>query len=422
MAEAQLDGRKAWTIASLLFLSQIINYFDKNVMGLAAPSIMRELGLTSEQYGWVASSFFALYALSGVIVGLFIAHRVSSKSLIAALVLIWSLAQLPIVLSPVLGVLIASRVLLGIGEGPSSPTATSAAHEWFSSDNRNMPTALLMIGASLGSVIAAPVLSYVMADHGWRAGFLLCSGLGFAWLILWLLFGASGPRDKTGAPVASRSHPARSVWLDRTILASIVTGFCAYWVVGFTVAWLAPMIRLGMGFDARQTGWVMSAISATGSVLLLLISYASQRMVKAGVPSRVSRAGVNGVCMVLSAAALIGAAMIPAPTLKLALLAAGSALPLLTFTLGPALVSEVAPAEQRSRLLITIYAGITLAGFVSPLVAGWLIGERGETGYNQALLVNGVVVLVGGLAALLFLDPAGTRARLDDVGEVSITR
>lgn len=408
------DGRKAWSIAFLLFLSQMINYFDKSVMGLAAPAIMSELGLTPEQYGLVASSFFSLYAVSGVAVGLFVAHRVPAKPLLIILVLIWSLAQLPIILFPSLGVLVACRVVLGIGEGPASPTATSAAHDWFSSENRNMPTALLMLGSSLGSVIAGPALSQAMIAYGWRGGFVLCAMLGISWVVLWSLFGASAPR---AAPALDPSLPQRrapapkGLWTDPTILASMVVGFCSYWVVGFVVAWMAPFIRLGLGYDAAATGWIVGAVSGVGSVSLLAISYLSQRLLKCGVRSRIARGGVNAACLLISAAAFAGAGLLVAPEAKLVLLAIAAALPTLTFTLGPAMVSELAPDAQRSRLLITIYAGITLAGFVSPLVAGHLIGNRGLAGYDMAILVNAGVVLLAGIVALVFLDPERSRAR-----------
>lgn len=404
----RLDSGRSWSIVLLLFLSQIINYFDKSVMGLAAPQIMKELRLTPEQYGFVASSFFSLYALSGVLVGFFVAHRVPSKWLLTALVLIWSVAQLPIVFFSSLTVLVVCRVILGIGEGPASPTATSAAHEWFSSQNRNMPTALLMLGASLGSLISGPVLSYVMIDHGWRTGFLLCSGLGLGWAVLWTLFGASGPEAASAAlatPAKSSTIAQRRIWTDPTILGCIVVGFCAYWINGFAVAWLAPLIRLGLGYDAAATGWVISGVSAIGSISLITISFVSQRLLKSGTPSRIARGWINGACMLIGAASLAAAAFLADPAAKAALIAPGIALPLLTFTLGPAMVSEIVPASYRSRMLIMIYAGITLAGFLSPLVAGHVIGAGSTGGYDRALLVNALVALIGGVVAFTLLRP-----------------
>ncbi len=422
MTRAQQGSRKAWGITFLLFVAQIINYFDKSVIGLAATPIMQELGLTPEQYGLVASSFFSLYAVSGILVGFFLAGRVRSKTLLTILVVIWSMSQLPVIFFASLTTLIVSRVLLGIGEGPGNPTAISACHEWFSSENRNMPTALLMLGASVGSFVSAPLLSYVIVVYGWRSAFLVCSLLGICWLVLWLIFGEDGPEAVSNLKTSGTNEseklthadstiPAKDLWLDSTIIASIIVGFCAYWCIGFTVAWLAPLVRNGLGYDAVSTGWIVAAIAGTNSIILLFVSFISQRLLKSGVSSRLARGGVNGASMILGGLALAAAASVDGPVVKLVLIAIGGALPTLTFTLGPAMVSEVAPLAQRSSMLIMIYAGITIAGFISPIVAGRLISTGGAAGYDHALIANAIIVIVGGIAGLLLFQPERTIVR-----------
>ncbi|WP_298283589.1 MFS transporter [Novosphingobium sp.] len=406
---------------SLLFLAQVINYFDKGVIGLAAVPIMRELGLTSEQYGLVASAFFSLYAVSGVLVGFFVAHRVSGKLLLTVMVIIWSLSALPIVIFSSLGVLIAARVVLGIGEGPANATSMSICHEWFSPERRNMPSALLTLGASVGSLAAGPILTHFIVSYGWRAAFLFCSALGAAWLVAWLVWGENGPYSLAASAQTTRSSDEKTegvnlsqrvIWTDPTIIGSVITGFTAYWGVGFTIAWLAPLLQQGLGFSAEKTGWTTAVVAAVNSILLLAISYGSQRMVLHGVPTRVSRGLVNAGCMITGAAALAIAAIAADPWTKIAFIAIGGALPTLTFTLGPSLVSAIIPTFHRSRIIIMLYAGITSAGLVAPWLAGRIIGTRGIAGFDAALLLNAAVVGLGGLAAALLLQPERTALRL----------
>src|SRR5579871_2362420 len=102
-----IDRRRAWIVVALLFFYSIINFFDKLVLGLAAVPIMKELQLTPAQYGLVASSFYWLYAASGVVVGLFFVNRIKSKRLLMILVAIWSIAQAPIAFSSGLTALVA---------------------------------------------------------------------------------------------------------------------------------------------------------------------------------------------------------------------------------------------------------------------------------------------------------------------------
>lgn len=171
---ATQSRRTAWLIVFLLFLAQMLNYFDKTVVGVAATSIMAELDLTPERYGLVASAFFSLYAVTGVLVALFAAPRFKPRSIMAVLLVIWSLAQLPVLVSASFTTLIAGRVILGMGEGPGTPTSINACHEWFAPAERNMPTALSLFGSQVGSLLAAPILSYIIAvsaggRRSWRA-------------------------------------------------------------------------------------------------------------------------------------------------------------------------------------------------------------------------------------------------------------
>ena len=429
----RLDGRRAWSIVLLLFLAQVINYFDKGVIGLAAVPIMRELGLSSAQYGLVASAFFSLYAVSGVVVGFFVAHRVSGKLLLASLVTIWSLSAIPIVLTSSLAVLIAARIVLGIGEGPANATSMSICHEWFSPARRNMPSAIFTLGASIGSVAAGPILTHFIAHYGWRSAFLFCSALGLAWLVAWLIWGENGPdslavRMKSVRPVDAATEgagtegaglPQHLIWTDLTIIGSIITGFTAYWGVGFTIAWLAPLLQQGLGFSPELTGWTTSIVAAVNSAVLLVISFGSQRLIIAGVSARTARGNVNAACMAGGAAALAASALVADPWTKVVLIAIGGALPTLTFTLGPSLVSAIVPVFHRSRVIIVLYAGITSAGLVAPWLAGLIIGTRGLAGFNDALLVNAAVVSIGALSAAFLLRPERTVSRLAAAAGVS---
>lgn len=122
--------RGAWIIVALLFFFMLINFVDKAVVGLAGVPIMKELALTPKEFGLVNSSFFFLFSTSAVITG-FIVNRVQSRWALLVMALIWALAQFPMVGTIGLGTLIASRVVLGAGEGPAYPVALHATYKWF---------------------------------------------------------------------------------------------------------------------------------------------------------------------------------------------------------------------------------------------------------------------------------------------------
>jgi nitrate/nitrite transporter NarK len=110
---------------------------------------MQELELSHTEFGLIGASFFTFFSLGAVVVG-FLVNRVDTKWVLATLVLIWSLCQLPMLLPLSAAALIVSRVVLGFSEGPAYPVALHAAYKWFPPEHRAVPTSVIAIGALAG--------------------------------------------------------------------------------------------------------------------------------------------------------------------------------------------------------------------------------------------------------------------------------
>ena len=409
------NGRQAWIIAALLFLYSVVNFIDKVVIGLAAVPIMKEFGLTPAQYGALGSSFFFLYALSGFLVGVFVVKRVSAKLLLLMLVGIWTLSQLPMVLGSSLAALYAGRILLGLGEGPGTPSAYHALYGWFTSDRRNMPTGVLLAGVGTGFLIGAPTLTYFIATYGWRAGFIFCGAVGLAWMVLWAIFGADGPllKKADSAVAALPSVPWLVFWTDRTVVSNFILALSCYWVTGLSITWLAPYLQIGLGYSARDTGWLVSVILGSQVFTQLGLSYFSQRLLQAGFSSRISRGLVVGGTVVVSGIAMAFAPQVASSTLQVILLAGGFTLPVLCFVIGPTIVGEVAPAQQRGTALLVTYSLMTVTGLLSPIITGRIVQAAGSVplnGYTSALQLTGALLVAGGLVAVFGINPEASRA------------
>jgi MFS family permease len=96
-------------------------------------------------------------------------------------------------------------------------------------------------------------------------------------------------------------------------------------------------------------------------------------------------------------------------------LALGFLLPLTSFTIGPAIVSEVAPTRQRGTALLITYSVVTVAGFISPAVMGYALQSAGTdvvAGYANAFHATAALLIVAGLAGFLLLNPDVSRQRL----------
>src|SRR4051812_28545277 len=290
---------RTYAVVVLLFLFQTLNFFDKLVFGLSAVPMMKELSLTPKEFGLIGSSFFLLFSLSGTLVGMFVIGRVKVKWILLILAGIWSATQIPIFFTNSVVVLVVCRIILGMGEGPGLPTALHACYDWFPSDRRSVPSAVILQGISVGLLVGSPFLTYVIVNYGWRSGFLVCGLLGLAWIAMWLIIGGEGPYATANAdrkaPETTITVPARVLWLDPTVIGVIIMSTMSYWIVGMSATWLPPYLQLGLGYSPTVTGWIISAVYLFQSPLLLGGSWLTQFMQRKGWSQRLCLGQASGL-------------------------------------------------------------------------------------------------------------------------------
>ncbi|TAU73784.1 MFS transporter [Rhizobium leguminosarum] len=410
---------RPFAVLALLFLFQTLNFFDKLVFGLSAVPMMKELGISPQQFGLIGSSFFLLFSISGVLVGLFVIGRMPVKWILVILAAIWSIAQIPIYFTSSVTVLIACRILLGLGEGPGLPTALHACHNWFSPEKRSVPSAVVLQGISVGLLAGGPILTYIIVSHGWRSGFLFCGLIGIVWIVAWLLIGGEGPHattenEKVRATVGDPPVPARKLWLDPTVIGVIIMSTMSYWIVGMSATWLPPFLQQGLGYSQTETGSVISAVYIFQSPLLLVGSWIAQRMLQNGVSKRTTLGSASGYALLVSGVALIASVHVSGP-LQLALIAIAFAAPSLTTIYGPITLGSVAPAAQRGRLIVVIYSANAISALASNAVTGMIVQAAGPdhvaAGYANAMLFTAGVLIIGAISAFALIFPDRTIER-----------
>jgi MFS family permease len=409
-------------IVSLLFVYMIINFADKAVLGIVAVPMMKDLNLSPSQFGLVASSFFSLYSISGIAVG-FLANRFNTKWIITGLALIWAVTQFPIAWWPTLPILVACRVILGIGEGPAYPVAIHAAYKWFPDSRRNLITAIIAQGGPAGVVVAAPILSYLLVRFGWQSAFIALGVVGLLWTAFWLAFGAEGTQTQSaeqqpvngGTPSDSFRVPYSQLLSDRSIVGTGIASFASYWILAMGFTWLPLYLRNGLGYDAINAGWLVSAIIATSIPLQIAGAALSQKLLKRGATSRAARAGIMSGFITVGGLAILVAIMSNLdPVGKIIFLAIGSALPHIAFCIGPAIIGEITPVTQRGALLAINNSIATLAGLIAPAVTGWIIqvAKTPAVGYGHGYILAASVLISAGGAGLLLINPESSRFRL----------
>ena len=403
----------------MLFLFQTLNFFDKLVYGLSAVPLMRELQITPQQYGLIGSSFFLLFSLSGTLVGLFLIGRMSPKWIVAILAVIWSASQIPVFFTSSIAVLTGCRILLGAGEGPGLPTALHSAYDWFPKEKRSVPSAVILQGISVGFLVGSPFLTTIIVGYGWRYGFLACGLLGLVWLAGWLVIGGEGPYAASNLPAAQAQAaarvPARKLWLDPSVIGVMIMSFMSYWVVGMSAIWLPPYLQIGLGYKPVAVGWIISAIFAFQSLLLLVGSWLCQSLLRRGVRGRTALGHASTLALMASGLALL-AAVHSGGVLQLVLIAFAFAAPSLTTIYGPVILGNVAPAAQRGTLVVVIYSANALAALVSNYVTGLAVGAAGADtplGFTNGMTIAAAMLLAGAAASLVLVFPERTAARFE---------
>lgn len=408
-------------MAIMLFLLVAINFIDKVVLGLVATPLMQELGLSPAQYGMLAGSFFFLFAVTGVAGG-FLSNRWPARWLLLAMAIVWAVVQLPIAYSSSLVTLIACRVLLGAGEGPAQPIAIHACYKWFPDERRNLPVSVFQQGGVFGMVVAGIAVPWIDAQWGWRTNFIVLAVLGLAWAVLWLIVGREGQLDArpaqaaTGAPVDTARIRYRDLLTDRTVMCIIALHFAAFLTLALVLTWLPAYLNQGLGYAPKRAGQVFAGVLVASAPVSLGLSAWSQRMMKRGVPSRIARGAFVCGCLAVGAALLVAVAAGGFSSFtKVVLIALAIATTPIIYSLGPAMVAQIAPPSQRGAALAIEYSVAWLAGIVAPPVVGWLIRgahDNVAVGFEQGLLLTGALLGVLSLAGLVVLNPERSMLRL----------
>ncbi|MBQ0215824.1 MFS transporter [Alcaligenes faecalis] len=406
-----------YVVVFLLFLFMVINFADKAIFGLVAVPLMEELAISPQQFGTIAGSFFFLFAISGIVVG-FMSNTVSSRLLLVGLVIIWSIAQVPVAMgASTIAALMACRILLGIGEGPAYPLALHACYKWFPDQERTWPTAIVMQGGQVGMLLAGPLVGYLAISHGWRSVFWVTAAAGVLWLVVWAVLGKDGPISATAAPTTeagksfSSSRSAyRHVLLNRSFIGNLLMYWVAYWCAALVFTWLPAYLQRGLGFSSDTAGWLFSLCIFVAIPIVSGGSYLSNRFLRQGYSSRVARSLVTVGFLLAGALCLLAAAYLnPGPTAGIVLIALGLSFPQVGFVLCSAISAQISPVEKRGSTLAITNSLSTTAGLVAPIVMGRLIqAESGIAGFHQGFALTALLLLAGAVLGFILVDPART--------------
>jgi ACS family hexuronate transporter-like MFS transporter len=273
-------GHYRWVICALLFAATTINYMDRAVLGILAPSLQKSIGWNEVQYGYIVMAFMTAYALGILFVGRFI-DRVGTRNGYAASIGLWSLSAMSHALvNTVLGFGIV-RFMLGLGESGNFPAGIKAVAEWFPKKERALATGIFNSGSNLGATVAPVVVPFIASALNWRWAFVFTGVFSATWLVAWLAiyrkpaehprvsaaelaYINSDPVEPMGKIAWSRLLPHRQTWAF--LVGKLMTD--PVWL--FMLFWLPKFFNSRYGLTAKQFAVPLIVIynaSAVGSIV-----------------------------------------------------------------------------------------------------------------------------------------------------------
>jgi MFS transporter, ACS family, hexuronate transporter len=178
--------RLRWWIIGLLMLGSIVNYLTRSSLGVAAPQLKQDLGISEQQYSWILDCFQGTIMLQPVCG--YVLDAIGLKIGFAIFAIAWSIISMAHGLGRNWQTFAGLRGLLGFTEGCANPAGMKATAEWFPARERGLAGGIFNIGASVGSMLAPPLVVWAIKAYNWQAAFVVTGIIGLAWAVLWLLF------------------------------------------------------------------------------------------------------------------------------------------------------------------------------------------------------------------------------------------
>ncbi len=294
-----MPSRKGATFAIIiLFLTNILNFYDRNVAGALVEPMRKEFHLNDTQVGLLGTAFTVLYAIIGVPLGR-IADKWSRKKLLGAGMTIWGMLTAMAAVVTTFGGLMVSRLGVGVGEAACAPSATSWIGDLVAPAKRARALALFMLGVPVGGALSYFFSGPIAQAYGWRTAMVIAAIPAFILLPMLLLLheperGASETYVFTEAP-ASMFSGLRIPTLWWIVASGALLNFNMYAIGTFMPALLGRVHGLKVGPAGIATG------------ILYMVGGVVGGLAAGWIGDRVIHTRKNGRLMAAAAISLIGA-------------------------------------------------------------------------------------------------------------------
>ncbi len=376
---------------ALLGLAVFINYADRGNLSTAAPVLQSEFHISSSMLGVLLSSFFWVYAPAQLLAGS-ATQRFGVRRTLAVGLALWSLATLLTGFASGLTMLLALRMLLGVGEAAIFPCATHFLAEVVPEHARGRANGFINSGMAFGPMAGTFAGGMILAAFGWRWVFFAFGVASLAWLVPWLLNPTPAPHADAEA-VDEWKPSYLDILRQRAAWGAALGHFCVNYCLYLLLTWLPTYLVKNQGFTLRQMATIGACVYLLQASGCLFSGWLSDRLIRRGMHAGVVRKAILLTGIAASGAAMLGVGFTER-NVAVALLGFGGFSMGLLSPMMYASAQRVAGPRAAGRWMgLQNFVG-NLAGIVVPIVTGVVVERTGSYFWAFAIAA---AVSAGGL-------------------------
>jgi len=416
-----------WYILALVMLGTVVNYIDRNTLGVLAPVLTKELNFTTQEYSFIVAAFQISYSLMQPIAG-FITDLIGLRLGYFLFALTWGTACALHAFAGSWQSMAGFRALLGIGEAAAIPSGVKMSTNWFPPKERSIATGWFNTGSSVGAMIAPPLVVWLSLTWSWQIAFIVTGSMAVGVSILWFLLYRDLERhhrlsDEERAyivgdePTTALPKPSMKDVLAKKQFWGIATARFLTEPAWQTFSYWIPLYMVtARGMDIKQFAlfaWLPFLAADIGCIAGGYVSpFFANRFRMSLVNSRIAGIGIGALCMI--GPGLIG--LVVSPIAAILLFSLGGFAHQMLSSLLYALVTDT--FEKQDVATATGFAG--MAGYLGGTLFTVLIGQLATTiGYEPLFVCLSVFDIVALLVVWVVL---GERRRTVETTAASATR
>lgn len=370
-------------------LALFISYVDRGNLATAATLIQQEFVLSPERLGVLLSAFYFTYVAAMVPAG-WLAERYGARRVLAAGLVIWSLATLASGFAASFIALLLLRLLLGLGESVSFPCMSRLLVVGVPSNQLSVANGVVAFGYLIGPAVGTLVGGLLMAQYGWRAVFILFGALSLLWLLPWRQLVVHEPRSTAGS--AEAGPTLRSILGERALWGTSLGLFSMNYSYYLILAWLPAYLVSARGFSLASMATVAAGAYLINALAALGAGWAIDRWIARGHSVNLTHKSIMAAYHLFGIVCMIGIVTLPV---------AGSIACLYFYQViigigspGTYAIPQIlaGPTATARWVGVQNMCG-NLAGLIAPAATGFIIGATGE--YDRAFLLAAAINVLG---------------------------